>query len=286
MRNHYVPQFLQAPWADPSDSRLHVYHITPTGVRVRRKPPVSTGYETDLLALSVDSVVGMQRHMIEEEFLKGIDNDAAIVRTKLCGHGLPSLSQKQRCDWVRFIISLRLRQPEIIHELVAQSEEKFRTSLRDADAREFSLASTEDSTSLEEWSSTEFPGLIENFGLTFFHDLLDDEKAGNLILQLKWWVYDVSKSPNRLLLGDRPCVFFGGIEDANFGMVLPISPNKMFIATRGEARTKQIRSISPDKMVAWVNDATVTQAEKYVYGHDATSLRFLQNRRASVPNRR
>ena len=282
MRNHYVPQFLQRPWTSAYDGKLQVHHITTTGVHTTRKIPKSTGYKVDMLALTRDEIAGMKKDDIETIVLQQVDNDAALVRTKLYERQLTSLNHDERCAWIRFIMSLRIRDPAVVRQLIAKSDIAVRRSLADNPNEYDQLTTGDDPASLEEWMERRFPGWIENFGLSFFPDLLNDDKVGNQLLRLKWWVFDTSTAPNYLLLGDRPSVFFGGIEDPHLAVALPIAPDRLFVATRGDALAMGLPRVPLASLVARVNDATVMQADKYVYGLDAASHRFVQNRRTSV----
>ena len=235
-----------------------------------------------MLALTRDEIAGMKKHDIETIVLQQVDNDAALIRTKLYERPLLSLTHDERCAWVRFIMSLRIRDPAVVRQLIVESDIKLRRSLADNPNEYGQLTTCDDPATLEEWTERRFPGLIENFGLSFFHDLLNDDRVGNQLLRLTWWVFDTSPAPNYLLLGDRPAVFFGGIENPHLAVALPIAPDMLFVATRGDALAKGLARVPLATLVARVNDATVMQAHKYVYSLDAASHRFVQNRRTSV----
>lgn len=280
MRNHYVPQFLQRPWTTGPKGELISYHLRDGRVHATPKVPKSVGYQNDMLSLTRDQIAGMDRHAIEEVVLKQVDNDAAKVWAKLRDRKLATLTARDRCDWVRFLMSLRLRAPHMVNQLKTESRVELRRSLRE-DHRKYEHLATEagDPETMEEWTERQFPGLIENFGLSFFHKLLNDEKIGSQLLRLKWWVFDLSKCPHRLLLGDRPCLFFGGIEHPNVAVALPIAPDMAFIATRGDILAKGLPETPPRKIVEQLNDMTVKEADKYIFGQDTRSLRFIENRR-------
>jgi Protein of unknown function (DUF4238) len=282
MRNHYVPQFLQRPWTSPHDGKLEVYHVAVPKIYSTRTVTKSTGYKDDMLALTRDTLGTRTKHDIEEVVLKQVDNDAAVVREKLANRGLPSLTHDERCAWVRFIMSLRIRNPGVVSDLILKSDSQLRQSLAENPFEYLQIASNDKPTSLEEWTEQKYPGLIENFGLSFFHELLNDKEIGTALLRLKWWVFDVSPTPIKLLLGDRPRVFYGGINDPNLAVALPLSPNRLFLATRGATLSNGLSRVPLRTLVAQVNDATVRQSEKYIYARDNSSLRFIQNRRTGV----
>src|SRR4051812_27838616 len=118
MRNHFVPVFLLRAWAasDPEE-KVRVFTLTARGVQTSRLAPRSTGYEDDILTLTRDVVAGMDKHAIERVFLQVVDNDAHLVHQKLLAQGLASLTRKDRLSWVRFIMSLQIRQPSVVFHL-------------------------------------------------------------------------------------------------------------------------------------------------------------------------
>lgn len=282
MRNHYVPQFLQQPWAAASDCKLQVFRLGERGVESFRQTPKGNGYVEDMLSLTREQVAGMDQHAIEKVVLQTVDNDASLVKQKLDVQGLSALTLEERTAWVRLIMSLRLRQPDIVTQLRSESASTLRETLA-AQPEEYDAIAVGDAPpTLEEWTESRFPGLIENFGLSFFHELLDNKTVGDKLLQLRWWLYDFSACSHRLLLADNPCIFAGGIDDPNLVVVLPISPTKAFIATRGELTAKALREARPSVLLRQLNDATVRQASTYIYGHDESQLRFIENRRLSL----
>jgi Protein of unknown function (DUF4238) len=122
MRHHYVPQFLLRPWAETtSDERVQVFRLDLGMLRSDRHATKYTGYENDLWALSVDAIAGLEKQAIETRFLRYVDNLAARVLQKLDEQGLESLTRDDRMDWVRFLMSLRLRQPNLVLQLRKES---------------------------------------------------------------------------------------------------------------------------------------------------------------------
>lgn len=280
MRNHYVPQFLQRPWTTGPRSELISYHLRNGNVHATAKVPKSVGFQKDMLTLTRDEIAGMDKHAIEEIVLKQVDNDASLVWAKLRSGQLGLLTAKERCDWVRFLMSLRLRAPNMVTQLKTESQVELRRSLRKDHWEYEQLAMmASDAETLEAWTERQFPGLIENFGLSFFHELLNDENIGTQLLHLRWWVFDLSSCTHTLLLGDRPCLFFGGIDHPNVAVALPIAPNMAFIATRGDTLAKGLPETPPCKIVEQLNDKTVREADTYIFGRDQHSLRFIRNRR-------
>lgn len=228
MRHHYIPQFLLRPWANSvADNKVEVFRLDLAHLPSSRRTPKATGYEDNLYALTREEVAGMEQHAVEKLFLQQVDNFAAIVRDKLNNEGLQNLSMKERKDWVIFLLSLRLRQPEIIDMLRRDAEEQLRKDLATQPHEYQELSGVDDPLTLEEWTENEYPGLIENFGISIFPELVNNPNIGNQILNMKWWLWDFSDIEHDLLISDHPCIFTSGINDDNLVIALPITPKKL-----------------------------------------------------------
>ncbi|MBL8559180.1 MAG: DUF4238 domain-containing protein [Hyphomonadaceae bacterium] len=229
MRHHYVPQFLLRPWAEPNaDKKVVVYRFDLPELRHSRWAPKAVGYEDDLYALTRERVAGMERHAIENRLLSHIDNAAATVRDKLLSRGLTTLTVEERCDWIRFLVSLRMRQPHMVAALKEGAATELRRSMA-TDPEEYEVhVGASDPPTLEAWAEQRYPGIVENFGLSFFHELVDSPVVGKKIFDMKWWVWDVASAGSELLLADHPCIFSAGIDDPDLLLAMPISPTKVF----------------------------------------------------------
>ena len=276
MRNHYVPQFLQSPWTS-SDGML-LRHKLECG-SAKRLSPKANGFEHDLLSLTKSQVMGMDQHVIEKVVLQRVDHEADLVRKKLAEGQLAKLTYEERCAWVRFLMSLRLRQPSVVNLLRLGAQQTLRQKLAETHDEYQSVAIVDTFPTLEEWTEAAFPGAIENFGLSFFHELINDETVGTKLLHLRWWVWTFNEHDHALLLGDNPCVFAGGIDSPDLAVMLPISPSAAFIATRGDAVAYELSRASGKGLSRNFNDATARQADRYVYAVDDASRRFIENRR-------
>jgi hypothetical protein len=286
MRHHYVPEFLQKPWADNSpDGKLKVFRLDIQGIPSTSHTPKHTGFEDDLYALTQEEVAGMEKQAVEERFLKIIDNNAARVRVKLERDGLKSLTIEDKMDWARFLMSLRLRQPDIVKVLKWESAQHLKATLNDQPEEYEALAAPEDAPTLEEWTEQQYPGLIENFGLSFFHELVDNPEIGIKILKMKWRLCNFSEAPYDLLLSDNPCIFVHGIDDPNCVIALPIHPRKAFMATRSDEMAKLMRIQHPKDLALRLNESSVNQTRVRIYARNESPRRFIENRLAKKTQR-
>ena len=206
-----------------------------------------------------------------------IDNNAASVRQKLVDQGLRALTGAERSDWVRFLMSLRIRQPDLIREIVADSADGLRASLESQPDEYEAIAGEGYPPTLVEWANGEFPGLIENFGLSFLHELVAVEKIGEKIFGLKWWLWDFGDAKHELLLSDNPCIFTGALDAPNLIVALPISPTRAFLASRGMRVTANIRGLDSSTLATRLNSSSVLQARARVYSRTAGARRFIEN---------
>jgi hypothetical protein len=176
-------------------------------------------------------------------------------------------------------MSLRIRQPNIIQYLRDGAAKELRAQIAADPEKYEELAAANDPPSLEEWADRQFPGLIENFGLSFLHELVDNPRIGSLFMQMKWWLWNFAGERNDLLVGDHPLIFNSGIEDPNFMAVLPIGPARAFMATRSEAVATLLRSEKPRHLIARINEATIRQTTTRIYARNNLPRRFIASRR-------
>ena len=221
----------------------------------------------------------MEQHAVEKLFLKQVDNFAAIARDKLNNEGLQALSLNERKDWVIFLMSLRLRQPDIIDMLRQDAEIELRANMARQPNEYEELAGVNDPSTLEEWTEREYPGLIENFGLSIFPELVNNHNIGNHILNMKWWLWDFSDTNHDLLIADHPCIFTTGIKEQNLVIALPITPKKTFMATQSEGTARLIRRQNSRDLITRINESSISQSRIRIYARNILPRRFITNRR-------
>lgn len=279
MRHHYVPQFLLRSWAETTkDNRVEVFRLDLPHVPSSRHGPRRVGYENDLYALTHPIVAGMEQQAVEKRFLSHVDNLGAVVRDKLASTGLSALTIEDRSAWARFLMSLRLRQPNVIELLRKEASQHLLATLAVQPEQYEEIAAQDDPPTLAEWTERTFPGLIENFGMGFFHELVDDPTIGDKLLRMKWWLWDFKGLRHELILADHPCIFTAGIDDPDVVIALPISPHRAFMATRSDNVAKLMRRQQPANLVVQLNALSVRQARVRVYARDRAPARFIENR--------
>lgn len=275
MDHHFVPVFLLRQWTvGSSDGRLQTFRLDLPHAPTKRFKPKATGYEPDLFALTKPTVAGVDQQAVETRLLQAVDDTAATARQKLDTEGLQSLSLQQRVHWVRFLMSLRVRRPPFVDHLKREATEILRKNLA-ADPEEYeSVRGNAAEATLEEWAEAKFPGLVENIGMaSMFSKLVLNPKIGNRLLNLRWWLLDLSPSGRDLLLADDPLIFLGGIDQPGLIVALPISPNKLFLLTKNP-----LNEMSDRTLVELVNGQSILNARTWLYARDDSHQRFILNR--------
>lgn len=279
MRHHYVPQFLLRAWAETQpDNRVETFRLDLPRLSSSRHAPKHIAYEDNLYALTMPVAAGMEQQAVEKHLLQHIDSLAAGVLRKLTTTGLAGLTLENRCDWARFLMSLRLRQPHIVQQLRTESSEHLEASLIDKPEEYDAVTGSGDPPTLVEWTRRHYPGLIENFGMSFLHELVDNAEIGEKILPMRWWLRDFTREQNDVLLADQPCIFTASIDDAELVIALPIGPRKAFMATKSDRVATIMRRQRPKDLLMRMNESSLNQARVRVYARDASPRRFICNR--------
>jgi Protein of unknown function (DUF4238) len=279
MRHHYVPQFLLRAWAETTlDKKVEIFRLDRPQLPSSRRSPKHTAYEKNLYALTLPMVAGMEQQAVERHLLQHIDQSAADVLRKLSATGLVGLTPEQRSDWARFLMSLRLRQPTMIQQLCIQSSQHLEVSLTDQPEEYESLAEVGDPPTLLDWTRKNYPGLIENAGMSFFHEIIDNRTVAEKILRMRWWLWDFAREENDLLLADHPCIFTKGIDEPDLVIALPIGPRKVFMATRTDHVATIMRRQRPKDLLMRMNESSLSQARIRLYARDRSPWRFISNR--------
>ena len=104
--------------------------------------------------------------------------------------------------------------------------------------------------------------------------VFDNEIVGTHINGMRWATVDLSHSPDKLLLSDRPVEFFR-LKEPNGIISIPISPTKLFVGVNDTAILTKLRQTKPRMIVHSVNKFLVSRARRFVWASDESSMRFI-----------
>ena len=281
MRHHFVPRFLLRSWAGP-DNCLEYIRIDKPELWSRRSPPRSVAWEADLYAMKNSRRSDVDPQAIETEFLKHIDNRAAIAREELISPSSSRLSPEKSRDWILFLMSLRVRQPNAVtyirHEGLMIAD-----ALNESPEEYTALAGPSDPSTLSGWVRKNLPGYIEDFGISQLPALVTSQDVLDTMWRMKHQsVVDLTRGAEYLLLSDNPCIFVHGLDHPEFTLALPLSPNMVFIASRSDRAITNLQSRTADTLVTAINQSSIQQAHAQLYASDKSLHPFIQDYLAKI----
>jgi hypothetical protein len=275
-KHHFVPRFYFDRWKGV-DQKITYYSWLNDQLHIGRVSPKFATVEEGLYSLA--NVSEEETQSIEREFLaKRVDETGARVMRKLLHNSTSKLSQEDRVDWTRFLVSLRVRTPEMVRSIREDGPKIFRTALNERPSEYLDIKNAADPETLEKWVEKNFGSLIDNAGMIHFPAFVEMEKPISVISNMFWEIIDFSHSSVELITCDRPCLLKGSLDDQNTVLVLPISPKRAFFATHTKELMERLKSEPISLLARALNDNMVHSAVKYVYARDGSLAQFVERR--------
>lgn len=268
--HHYVPQFLLAGWCR-ADGRLAVYSMKGGRLVVDWHAPKHTGYERNLYSLPTFPEAekrGFDPQCVERFLMRDIDDAAAKVRLRLQSGDVARLNEDDRVAWTRFLRALFYRSPTMVSALQQSFRQTFVEELErdqadyEAMKEDWPLPDT-----WVEWHDTFMPGTeVVEIMLRGLPKLIDDAEEGDIIINMRWEVLDLTDSKFDLLTSDRPLILVDEPASRNCLIALPLNPTRLFVASHYDRR---FDCYPPDLIARRHNTSTVMEAHQRVYGTGA-----------------
>ncbi len=273
--HHYIPKFMLRSWSD-QNGRIFRYLPVHNGRLVRKQVYHSqVGFEKDLYTIQ-----GMEdpwkAAALEHSFFSPLDNHAALAYQSLMQTG-HATTNELRSGWAAFLSSLLIRSP---HDLEATVEEFDKIIQEDPEGIETtyqSLKKPEDPENLIEWIKKRDPNFKRKSTLISIQKVILDFNRNNYLVKIGWSVIDVSDSKFKLLISDAPIVL-RPLKLENGHIVLPISPNRLFLASEFGEFHRDTAKADPTKLVEVVNQQVVGCARFFVCSQCNSQERFIRNR--------
>ena len=279
MKHHYIPQFYLRPWCG-ADHKLQEFRKSYQGrIQTGRYGPKSTGYEVDLYAL--DGVLPEARQKVEQTFMSLVDSKAKLVRDMLVAGDVPT-DPARRGPWVQFIMSLLLRNPESVQTLKDRHNDIWRKPDGDLERAFKENRKHDDPDTLQ--------GYIEKYGSDSFTlravilltELTNQPAMTELIANMRW---GVMRSPRPLVTSDRPVVLVDNLRGPNGHVVMPISPNRLFVAASFDFTLRRFMALNTSKVALKTNESVMRQARKYIYAVDKAPGIKVRRYMSTVPDK-
>jgi Protein of unknown function (DUF4238) len=226
---------------------------------------------------SLEKVAPRRRQLLESGFMtRHIDTPAADIVAKMLSGQFANLTHVERCNFARFLLSLRARHPDAVALVRKQGRLELMAALS-RDPEEYSALKTPSSAStLVDFVEQRIPGLIQNFGMLNLPSLIANDVVSERLYKMPWWVDDVEGASIDLLLSDRPCLLNGSAVCGPCLIVLPISPTMIFFACNEVAKIEVSRSHAAAKLVKAVNKLSVENAAERVYARNSHHLPLVE----------
>jgi Protein of unknown function (DUF4238) len=119
---------------------------------------------------------------------------------------------------------------------------------------------------------------IEVPAIRVLPELVRSKRVVRMLASLKWQTRAVNIAKYPLLTSDRPVIMSNGLIKRDAHIVLPISPRRLFIATKDEDTFQLFREMNPNELAEAVNNQIAQQAHRFIFGRDDNQLRFVTNR--------
>ena len=281
MRHHYVPEFLLKRWVETTaDKKVEVFQLDIPRIPSKRRTPKHTGFEPDLYALAHDQVAGLEKQHVETNILKHVDNEAAKVLNKILVGGLDSLTKTDNVNWVVFLMSLRVRTPEFVNYLKYDAPEKFKAALIEDPKKYIAKLGDSDPRALAERAEKENPGITDNFGMVYFGNMITETEIAMKIGRMTWGLHHFKNQKNHLLLSDDPLILTeNSIDHPDLIIMLPLCPDKAFIATKARHTTRWISQHRAKDVLTYINEWSLVQSKKRIFARNKSPRRFILNRK-------
>jgi hypothetical protein len=271
--HHFIPAFLLKQWAG-QNGKLIEYAIKHGKLIAKPVGPHSTGYELDLYAFN--ELAPDVRQYIEQHFFNYADNIASIALERHLAGSREPWSAELLSAWSRFLIGIHLRHPDAVPELRAAAQSIWEGSGGASQRAYDAIRKPEDPATFDEYLEARDPLIAAKMRINMVIKSFDNDILGKHINGMKWAVVDVSASPIRLLLSDRP-VEISNLKEPRGFVSMPIGPTRLFVAANSPASLDNLRRVKPSEMVRHVNLFIVGRARRFVWAQDETQTRFIDN---------
>jgi hypothetical protein len=176
-------------------------------------------------------------------------------------------------------MTLIYRNPESLERLrkrVMRNYPRALASIRDSYA---TLRDSDDPETFEEFAAGKHDAAVERVALGVLQGIMDSTQVGNVLNRMIWGIISTTGARFPLLTSDRPLVTTMKLGSNESHIVMPISPNRAFVAAGSEeTKARIIEADRCGRFATELNDRIARQARRYVYSTTDSQLRFVENR--------
>lgn len=272
-KHHFIPAFYLTQWTD-SNHQLIEWSKPFRGVKPIRRHPNATGFQEDLYTFH--ALVPEARQWFEQKFLKETDDLASQALKQIMKGRSNALNTRQKSAWVRFMMSLNLRQPDVVSE-IREAIEILWNNHDCFTKKEYDIArSSTDPLTFNDYLDKLSPDGQTRAQIDLLVGCMDNPEIGRRIIGMPWSILDVSTSTEPLLTSDWPIDLDVGGNPAS--VTLPISPTMLFMACDDKSIFEDIQRSNQTDIVRTMNDYTICHARRYVFSSDESQESLIKSR--------
>lgn len=279
LKHHYLPVFYLKAWSN-ADSNLCEFSRPYSKVSTKWKNPAATGYVQGLYTLP--GVPASRAQLIEKRYMGFVDTAAARVHQVMLAHGTSAfrtITAEERVAWARFLYSLTFRNPERVNDINKQYAEHAPGAAEEIREQYRLRRKATDPETFDEFKVRFLANPYNTSGLNVLPRLLRSKSVIVSIAQMTFWTIKLPHFSGRTFLtSDRPIIMTNGLNKPDAHIVIPISPDVLFLAGRNTQAYDFLASLDGAKLVRVVNEKVAEQSHRFIYGNDASQLHFVTKR--------
>jgi hypothetical protein len=222
-----------------------------------------------------------EEYVIETELMSSIDNRAARALQQMMTDGEPPgrLDSPEALGWCQFLYSLIVRNPDNLlrmkEKLASLDPGEILEHIRD---KYPDIRGPGDPENFDDYKAAFLRNPVEVPAVRVLPELVRSKRVVRVLTSFKWQTATVNAAKYSLLTSDRPIIMSNGLTQQDAHIVLPISPRRLFIATKNEETFQYFREMNPNELAQAVNNQVSQHARKFVFGCDDSQLNFVANR--------
>ena len=136
---------------------------------------------------------------------------------------------------------------------------------------------------IQEFVQLAMPAVAAMDAAEMMVDIIDNDRVGSTIFNMKWILVDLPQSKYELLTSDRPLVRPVGFDHPQAYLALPLSPRKLWLASHDDFFARKLKNVDQNMVAREINKVVVSQAREFVWGTNASQLSFVRKYMAMAP---
>ena len=274
-KHHFAPRCYIKRWAGP-DRRLVEFKRRHGKVEGRWTAPKGTGYRPGLYTIP-DAADG-RKNLVESRYLHRVDTDGSKCLDAALGP-TAEIPLERASQWARFIMRMMRGSPDKLEETEAKARFDAAENPHRYQAEWEKVRRPGDPQTWEEGFQTLDEAALRGFGARALPKMSDLPGVGQAIIDMRWSVMRRLDRRFPMLTSDKPVITSNGLGKPDAYVLLPISPEVLFMATKSEAtRQNFVHQFETGELIEKLNHLVTVQAHEFVYANSTVALAFVEER--------